>query len=84
MGNICCSNKSLESETFENQKREILSTDYHQSQLRTDTNEMESSTEAELSPSKVIVVAGFLGAGKTTLIDSILKAPKLSKRVAVI
>ena len=30
------------------------------------------------------MVAGFLGAGKTTLIDSILKAPKLSKRVAVI
>ena len=26
-------------------------------------------------PSKVIVVAGFLGSGKTTLIDSILKAP---------
>ena len=45
---------------------------------------MESSIEADQSPSKVIVVAGFLGAGKTTLIDSILKAPKLSKRVAVI
>ena len=30
------------------------------------------------------MIAGSLGAGKTTLIDSILKAPKLSKRVAVI
>ena len=84
MGNICCSNQSSESGSFENPKREILRADYHQSQLRTDTNEMESSIEAEQSPSKVIVVAGFLGAGKTTLIDSILKAPKLSKRVAVI
>ena len=37
-----------------------------------------------LTPSKVIVVAGFLGSGKTTLIDSILKAPQLNKRVAVI
>ena len=35
-------------------------------------------------PSKVIVVAGFLGSGKTTLINSILKAPQLAKRVAVI
>lgn len=32
----------------------------------------------------VIVVAGFLGAGKTTLIESILKAPELKSRVAVI
>lgn len=29
-------------------------------------------------------MAGFLGSGKTTLIDVILKAPQLSKRVAVI
>jgi G3E family GTPase len=34
--------------------------------------------------SKVIIVAGFLGSGKTTLIESILKAPELSKKVAVI
>jgi len=34
--------------------------------------------------SKVIIVAGFLGAGKTTLIETILKAPQLSRRVAVI
>jgi G3E family GTPase len=33
---------------------------------------------------RVIVVAGFLGAGKTTLIESILKAPYLAKQVAVI
>lgn len=26
---------------------------------------------------QVIIVAGFLGAGKTTLIESILKAPQL-------
>ena len=29
-------------------------------------------------------MAGFLGAGKTTLIESILKAPELHKKVAVI
>jgi tRNA A37 threonylcarbamoyladenosine biosynthesis protein TsaE len=28
---------------------------------------------------KVVVVCGFLGSGKTTLVESILKAPKLSK-----
>lgn len=33
---------------------------------------------------QVIIVAGFLGAGKTTLIESILKTPELHKRVAVI
>ena len=30
------------------------------------------------------MVAGFLGAGKTTLIEKILKLPELNKRVAVI
>ena len=40
--------------------------------------------EVEDAPSKVIVVAGFLGAGKTTLIDRILKQPELNKKVAVI
>ena len=40
--------------------------------------------EPKNDPSKVIVVAGFLGSGKTTLIDSILKAPQLNSRVAVI
>ena len=33
---------------------------------------------AQNQTSKVIVVCGFLGAGKTTLIESILKAPELS------
>lgn len=45
---------------------------------------MEKSSEALANATKVIVVAGFLGAGKTTLIESILKAPELQKRVAVI
>ncbi len=38
-----------------------------------------TNTASDISdtPSRVIVVAGFLGAGKTTLIDSILKAPQL-------
>jgi len=40
--------------------------------------------QSAATPSKVIVVAGFLGSGKTTLIDQILKAPQLNKRVAVI
>jgi len=31
-----------------------------------------------------VVVAGFLGSGKTTLVESILKAPELHKKVAVI
>ncbi len=39
---------------------------------------------AQNQTSKVIVVCGFLGAGKTTLIESILKAPELSQKVAVI
>ena len=34
--------------------------------------------------SKVIVICGFLGSGKTTLVESILKAPQLNKKVAVI
>ena len=38
----------------------------------------------EHEPTQVIVVAGFLGAGKTTLIESVLKAPQLQQRVAVI
>ena len=38
----------------------------------------------ENKTAEVIVVAGFLGAGKTTLIESILKAPELKSRVAVI
>jgi G3E family GTPase len=33
---------------------------------------------------KVVVVCGFLGSGKTTLVESILKAPQLNKQVAVI
>ncbi len=33
---------------------------------------------------KVIIISGFLGAGKTTLIESILKAPHLNNKVAVI
>jgi G3E family GTPase len=34
--------------------------------------------------SKVIIICGFLGSGKTTLVESILKAPVLNKKVAVI
>ena len=34
--------------------------------------------------SKVIIIAGFLGSGKTTLVESILQAPELNKKVAVI
>ena len=45
-----------------------------------DTNEIRK----EDHPTKVIVVAGFLGAGKTTLIESILKEPELQRKIAVI
>jgi G3E family GTPase len=38
----------------------------------------------ESGKTKVIVIAGFLGAGKTTLIERILKAPILDRKVAVI
>ena len=38
----------------------------------------------ELQKSKVIIISGFLGSGKTTLVESIIKAPKLSKKIAVI
>ena len=44
-----------------------------------DTNEIQKQ-----DPTKVIVVAGFLGAGKTTLIESILKEPELQRKIAVI
>ena len=40
--------------------------------------------ENKLKKSKVIIIVGFLGAGKTTLIESIIKSPVLSKRIAVI
>lgn len=40
--------------------------------------------EQKREKTKVIVVSGFLGAGKTTMIESILKAPKLDKKVCVI
>ncbi len=33
---------------------------------------------------KVVIIAGFLGSGKTTLVESILVAPELNKKVAVI
>jgi G3E family GTPase len=33
---------------------------------------------------KVIIIAGFLGAGKTTLIERIIKAPELSAKVGII
>ena len=33
---------------------------------------------------KVIIICGFLGAGKTTLIESLLKSPHLQHKVAVI
>lgn len=40
--------------------------------------------EASTPKCKVVLIAGFLGSGKTTLIESILKAPALSVKVAVI
>jgi G3E family GTPase len=38
----------------------------------------------EASKCKIVLISGFLGAGKTTLIEGILKAPKLNASVAVI
>jgi G3E family GTPase len=35
-------------------------------------------------PSKVVIVCGFLGSGKTTLVESIIQAPSLSQQIAVI
>jgi G3E family GTPase len=32
----------------------------------------------------IIIISGFLGSGKTTLIDGVLKAKELHKKVAVI
>jgi G3E family GTPase len=40
--------------------------------------------EATSPKCKVVLIAGFLGSGKTTLIESILKATTLSAKVAVI
>jgi G3E family GTPase len=33
---------------------------------------------------KVIIISGFLGSGKTTLIERIIKAPELSAKVGII
>jgi len=35
-------------------------------------------------PCKVIIISGFLGAGKTTLIERIIKAPELQAKVGII
>jgi G3E family GTPase len=40
--------------------------------------------EVSSAKCKVVLIAGFLGSGKTTLIESILKAPALSAKIAVI
>ena len=40
--------------------------------------------EATSPKCKVVLIEGFLGSGKTTLIESILKATTLSAKVAVI
>jgi G3E family GTPase len=34
--------------------------------------------------SKVTIIAGFLGSGKTTMIDRIVKQPTLEKKIAII
>lgn len=34
--------------------------------------------------SKVTIIAGFLGSGKTTMIERIIKLPELEKRIAII
>ena len=36
--------------------------------------------EGEREKAKVIVASGFLGSGKTTMIERILKAPSLTRR----
>ena len=46
--------------------------------------EVKKTTQLQERISKVIIIAGFLGSGKTTLVESILKAPVLNKKVAVI
>jgi G3E family GTPase len=38
----------------------------------------------EIKKSEVIIVTGFLGSGKTTLVESIIKAPFLANKIAVI
>ena len=42
---------------------------------------MESKADKQCN---IIIVSGFLGSGKTTLIESVLKAKELNKKVAVI
>ena len=38
----------------------------------------------EHKKAKILIISGFLGAGKTTLIDRLLKQPVLSNKLAVI
>ena len=45
--------------------------------------EIEKETE-ELPPCPVTILSGFLGAGKSTLIQYILQSPDHGKRIAVI
>lgn len=42
------------------------------------------SNELDLPPCPVTILSGFLGSGKTTLIQYILKSPEHGKRIAVI
>jgi len=54
--------------------------------LITDENKEEAlkTTKIDLSPCPVLILAGFLGSGKTTLIQYILQSPDHGKRIAVI
>ena len=49
-----------------------------------DENDDDSNNIKQLGPCPVTILSGFLGSGKTTLIQYILKSPNHGKRIAVI
>lgn len=45
---------------------------------------MENSDDEVIQKTKVTIIAGFLGSGKTTMIERLIKQPSLKSKIAII